>query len=87
MSDLAIHLAGDCAPGCPVCAVEDADRSDARCGVCDGGFTVAEWFDRHTGPGPEHADVHAECCGQCQVEDSRPQIDRRSLRFAAVGLR
>ncbi len=58
MSALAIHLAGDCAPGCEVCEVEAADREGVRCDACGGGFTASEWADRcgHL------VEVHADCC-------------------------
>ncbi len=79
-TDAAIHAAGDCAPGCPVCEAE-ADAADP-CPVCGGGFTADSYAARHTGPAPEYADIHAGCCGQCEEDERgrRPRLDRRTLR-------
>ncbi len=77
MTALAIHLAGDCAPGCGPCDAEVSAHLPEvdPCEVCGDGFTAAEWDDRHTGV--DGGDVHAGCCGQC-VPFVRHQ-DRRRL--------
>lgn len=38
---------------------------DEKCSVCGGGFTEAEWEDRHTDTRDNLSDCHDRCCPSC----------------------